>query len=179
VGVVCVPTAADTLPPQKKTTVQTPQFKSVGVHLKGQKGEGAHPLRRWKTQKGARSFLRCPLSVRPAASHLGRLHILELGRQLARLVHLHALHEGGPQGHVGAAELAAARAAGDVGQALGARADGGLGVQLLQQAHQGHDDQEVDDEADDDEAGWWWWGGWERPFFFRGKEKTDRPSSPS
>ena len=36
---------------------------------------------------------------------------------------------------------------------LGARARGRLGVERLQQVHEGQDDKEVDDEADDDEAG--------------------------
>ena len=78
--------------------------------------------------------------------------VLEVLGDLAALVGLDGLLDLDAQGHDGPAELALARARGDVAEALGAGSDRGLGVEVLEQLDEREHDEEVDDEADGDEG---------------------------
>ena len=78
--------------------------------------------------------------------------VLEVLGELPALVGLDGLLDLDTKGHDRAAELALARARGDVGQALGAGADRGLGVEVLKELDEREHDEEVDDEADGDEG---------------------------
>ena len=78
--------------------------------------------------------------------------VLEVLGDLARLVGLDGLLDLDAEGHDRAAELALARARGDVAEALRAGANRGLGVEVLEELDEREHDQEVDDEADGDEG---------------------------
>ena len=78
--------------------------------------------------------------------------VLQVLGDFARLVRIDRLLDLDAQRHGAAAVLALPRPRGDVAEALRARADRGLGVEVLEELDQREHDEEVDDEADGDEG---------------------------
>jgi hypothetical protein len=78
--------------------------------------------------------------------------VLEVLGEVAGLVGLDRLLDLHAERHHRPAELALARARGDIAEALRAGADRGLGIEVLEELDEREDDEEVDDEADGDEG---------------------------